>query len=174
MKYFFLKKSRIILICPQHFPTDTDGGKLQCCSKAVTPKCWMLCSEMYRSPLGVPKNYQEFDMLCTYNPQEAALMNCLADVTKPCQLGCSGLNFCTNFNNRHTELFRSCDANSDTFAKSHMQQWHGGVIKVPGIPIVVQDIKKCLPETWKVSIDVEIDKSLMEIGSRLIVYISVE
>jgi len=105
---------------------------------------------MYRSPLGVPKNYQEFDMLCTYNPEESALMNCLADVTKPCQLGCSGLNFCTNFNNRHTELFRSCDATSDTFAKSQMQQWHEGIIKVPGIPIVVQDIKKCLPETWKV------------------------
>lgn len=114
--------------------------------------CWTLCSDMYHSPLGVPKNYQKFDKECSYNPKEAALMNCLADVTRPCQLGCSGLNFCTNFNNRHTELFRSCDSASDLFAKTHMQQWNEGVIKVPGIPIVVQNIKKCLPDTWKVII----------------------
>lgn len=46
---------------------------------------------------------QDFDQLCEYNPVESELINCLADVREPCQLGCKGLSYCTNFNNRsHT------------------------------------------------------------------------
>lgn len=50
---------------------------------------------------------QDFDQLCEYNPVESELINCLADVREPCQLGCKGLSYCTNFNNRshtHTHL----------------------------------------------------------------------
>ncbi|XP_032241175.2 reversion-inducing cysteine-rich protein with Kazal motifs isoform X2 [Nematostella vectensis] len=129
--------------------TGIDGAKLQCCSKALSSLCWRLCITMFTSSWDGSQNYQQFDRQCTYNPKEANLMNCIADVTKPCQLGCSGLNFCTNFNNRHTELFRSCDAKSDSHAKYHMQDWEKGIINMPGMPIPVQDIKTCLPDTWK-------------------------
>lgn len=51
---------------------------------------------------------QDFDQLCEYNPVEAELINCLADVREPCQLGCKGLSYCTNFNNRsHTHTHSS-------------------------------------------------------------------
>lgn len=43
---------------------------------------------------------QDFDQLCEYNPVEAELTECLADVREPCQLGCRGLTYCSNFNNR--------------------------------------------------------------------------
>lgn len=127
-----------------------DGAKLQCCPKASTPSCTWLCVKMFTSQWSGSQKFAEFDMKCAYQPSQVKLMNCLADVTKPCQLGCSGLNYCTNFNNRHTELFRSCNAKADSYAKSHMQHWSKGIINVPGMPILVQDIKKCLPDTWKV------------------------
>lgn len=51
---------------------------------------------------------------------------------------------------RHTELFRSCNSNSDYEAKNHIQEWKKGFIQMPNILIPIQDIKKCLPDTWKV------------------------
>lgn len=50
---------------------------------------------------------------------------------------------------RHTELFRSCNSNSDYEAKNHIQEWKKGFIRMPNILIPIQDIKKCLPDTWK-------------------------
>lgn len=46
------------------------------------------------------QTWQDFDQLCEYNPVETELINCLADVREPCQLGCKDLSYCTNFNNR--------------------------------------------------------------------------
>ena len=51
---------------------------------------------------------------------------------------------------RHTELFRSCNSNSDYEAKNHIQEWKKGFIQMPNILIPIQDMKKCLPDTWKV------------------------
>ncbi|PFX20290.1 Reversion-inducing cysteine-rich protein with Kazal motifs [Stylophora pistillata] len=142
-------------VCPQRRPappipvSGVDGARLQCCSKATTNVCWDLCVQMYTTKWGKAQNWPRFDESCSYNPKEINMMNCLADVTEPCQLGCSGLSFCTNFNNRHTELFRSCNSKSDYGAKSHMQEWKKGFIQMPNIVIPIKDIKKCLPETWK-------------------------
>lgn len=140
-------------VCPNGTPPPPkpriDGARLQCCSKAKTSVCWEQCVQRYTRKRGKAQNWRKFDESCTYNPKEISMMNCLADVTEPCQLGCSGLSFCTNFNNRHTELFRSCNSKSDFGAKSHMQEWKKGVIHMPNIVIPIRDIKKCLPETWK-------------------------
>lgn len=46
------------------------------------------------------QTWQDFDQLCEYNLGETELINCLADVREPCQLGCKDLTYCTNFNNR--------------------------------------------------------------------------
>lgn len=144
-------------VCPTGTPQPPspvlgiDSAKLQCCSKAKDSGCWRLCIQMYKSSWGRTQNWREFDVKCGYNPREVSMMNCLADVTEPCQLGCSGLSFCTNFNNRHTELFRSCKRASDKNAKSYMLEWTKGYIQIPNtdIKIPIMDIKKCLPETWK-------------------------
>ncbi|XP_042330486.1 reversion-inducing cysteine-rich protein with Kazal motifs isoform X2 [Sceloporus undulatus] len=129
--------------------TGLDGAKLHCCSKANTSMCRDLCTKLYSSSWGNTQTWQEFDRFCEYNPVEVSMLTCLADVREPCQLGCRNLTYCTNFNNRPTELFRSCNAQSDQGAMNDMKLWEKGTIKMPFINIPVLDIKKCQPETWK-------------------------
>nr|XP_028559628.1 reversion-inducing cysteine-rich protein with Kazal motifs isoform X1 [Podarcis muralis] len=129
--------------------TGLDGAKLHCCSKANTSICRDLCTKLYSSSWGNTQSWQEFDRFCEYNPVEVSMLTCLADVREPCQLGCRNLTYCTNFNNRPTELFRSCNAQSDQGAMNDMKLWEKGTIKMPFINIPVLDIKKCQPEMWK-------------------------
>lgn len=42
---------------------------------------------------------------------------------EPCKLGCNDLEFCTNFNNRPTSLFRSCNGQADNVARKEFQNW---------------------------------------------------
>uniref|UniRef100_A0A8C4VES7 Reversion-inducing cysteine-rich protein with Kazal motifs n=1 Tax=Gopherus evgoodei TaxID=1825980 RepID=A0A8C4VES7_9SAUR len=129
--------------------TGLDGAKLHCCSKANTSTCRELCTKLYSTSWGNTQSWQEFDRICEYSPVEVSMLTCLADVREPCQLGCRNLTYCTNFNNRPTELFRSCNAQSDQGAMNDMKLWEKGSIKMPFINIPVLDIKKCQPETWK-------------------------
>ncbi|OWK01125.1 RECK, partial [Cervus elaphus hippelaphus] len=129
--------------------TGLDGAKLHCCSKANTSTCRELCTKLYSMSWGNTQSWQEFDRFCEYNPVEVSMLTCLADVREPCQLGCRNLTYCTNFNNRPTELFRSCNAQSDQGAMNDMKLWEKGSIKMPFINIPVLDIKKCQPEMWK-------------------------
>ena len=51
-----------------------------------------------------------------------------------------------------TELFRSCNKEADDKAKHDFRNWwkEGGV-EIPAMDVIpVKDIKKCLPEMWKV------------------------
>ncbi|XP_064187363.1 reversion-inducing cysteine-rich protein with Kazal motifs-like [Anguilla rostrata] len=133
---------------PDTSPTaKMDGAKLHCCSKANTSLCREKCQEI--STNWGTQTWQEFDQLCEYNPVEADLVTCLADVREPCQLGCKDLTYCTNFNNRPTELFRSCNTQSDQGAMSDIKLWANGTIKMPFMNIPVLDISKCRPEMWK-------------------------
>lgn len=59
-------------------------------------------------------------------------------VDQPCKLGCSGLSFCTNFNNRPTELFRSCTVEADHAAQMGFNSWKNGVIHLPQMTIPVK------------------------------------
>ncbi|XP_015210000.1 reversion-inducing cysteine-rich protein with Kazal motifs [Lepisosteus oculatus] len=128
--------------------TGLDSAKLHCCYKANTTICRELCFTVSTN-WGSTQSWQEFDQFCEYNPMEAAMVNCLADVREPCQLGCKDLTYCTNFNNRPTELFRSCNAQSDQGAMSDIKLWEEGSIKMPFMNIPVLDIRKCRPEMWK-------------------------
>ncbi|XP_041823757.1 reversion-inducing cysteine-rich protein with Kazal motifs isoform X2 [Melanotaenia boesemani] len=128
-------------------PVKMDHAKLHCCSKANTSLCREMCQEI--STHWGTQTWQDFDQLCEYNPVEMELINCLADVREPCQLGCKDLSYCTNFNNRPTELFRSCNVQSDQGAMNDIKLWANGTIKMPFMNIPVMDIRKCLPDTWK-------------------------
>ncbi|CAJ0966381.1 unnamed protein product [Ranitomeya imitator] len=108
-----------------------------------------LCTKLYNTSWGNTQNWQEFDLSCEYNPMETQMLTCLSDVREPCQLGCRNLTYCTNFNNRPTELFRSCNAQSDQGAMNDMKLWEKGSIKMPFMNIPVLDIRKCHPEMWK-------------------------
>uniref|UniRef100_A0A8C3AEU5 Reversion-inducing cysteine-rich protein with Kazal motifs n=1 Tax=Cyclopterus lumpus TaxID=8103 RepID=A0A8C3AEU5_CYCLU len=86
------------------------------------------------------QTWQDFDQLCEYNPVETELINCLADVREPCHSP-SVL--------RPTELFRSCNVQSDQGAMNDIKLWSNGTIKMPFMNIPVLDIRKCLPDMWK-------------------------
>ncbi|XP_069500841.1 reversion-inducing cysteine-rich protein with Kazal motifs [Ambystoma mexicanum] len=129
--------------------TGLDGAKLHCCSKANTSTCRELCTKLFSSSWGSTQSWQEFDRYCEYNPVEILMLTCLADVREPCQLGCRNLSYCTNFNNRPTELFRSCNSQSDQGAMNDMKLWEKGSIQMPFMNIPVLDIKHCEPEMWK-------------------------
>uniref|UniRef100_A0A671WZK1 Reversion inducing cysteine rich protein with kazal motifs n=1 Tax=Sparus aurata TaxID=8175 RepID=A0A671WZK1_SPAAU len=128
-------------------PAKMDCAKLHCCSKANTSLCRDMCQEISTNWGG--QTWQDFDQLCEYNLVETELINCLADVREPCQLGCKDLAYCTNFNNRPTELFRSCNVQSDQGAMNDIKLWSNGTIKMPFMHIPVLDIRKCLPDMWK-------------------------
>ena len=55
----------------------------------------------------------------------------LPAVDQPCEMGCSGLSYCTNFNNRPTELFRTCNSEADNGARDVFNMWQRGVIMIP-------------------------------------------
>lgn len=73
-----------------------EGGR--CCCDPPRPVHRDMCQEI--STNWGSQTWQDFDQLCEYNPVETELINCLADVREPCQLGCRDLTYCTNFNNR--------------------------------------------------------------------------
>uniref|UniRef100_A0A3B4FC90 Reversion-inducing-cysteine-rich protein with kazal motifs n=1 Tax=Pundamilia nyererei TaxID=303518 RepID=A0A3B4FC90_9CICH len=50
---------------------------------------------------------------------------------------------------RPTELFRSCNIQSDQGAMNDIKLWSNGTIKMPFMNIPVLDIRKCQPHMWK-------------------------
>lgn len=78
------------------------------------------------------------------------LISLLFSVDEPCELGCDGLSFCTNFNNRPTELFRSCHIQADYAAQSNIDIWKGNQsLSLPGLNLPIKDISKCEPTAWQ-------------------------
>lgn len=69
---------------------------------------------------------------------------------EPCELGCDGLSFCTNFNNRPTELFRSCKSEADEAARSDVTLWQNdNNLTLPGLVLPLKTNSKCSQEMWK-------------------------
>lgn len=126
-----------------------DGAKLHCCQKAVTSKCRTLCSETHGKEF--LSNWESFDGQCRrFSPSETELNKCLDEVSEPCTLGCPTLQFCSNFNHRPTEMFRSCNKQAEEAAKLTLQNWSKGVINLPFMEhIPVKDINTCHPDWWK-------------------------
>ncbi|XP_077978597.1 reversion-inducing cysteine-rich protein with Kazal motifs-like [Glandiceps talaboti] len=125
-----------------------DGAQLQCCSKAVTIECRDLCRKLHTTRLD---DWNEFDTRCQYQPKETELLRCIADVQEPCELGCTGLTYCQNFNGRPTEFFRSCTSRSDQGAEDDMSLWQEGTIDLRFLETKIQvlDIRQCQPDMWK-------------------------
>ncbi|KAH9503208.1 hypothetical protein Btru_068472 [Bulinus truncatus] len=70
-------------------------------------------------------------------------------VDQPCKLGCNGLSFCTNFNRRPTELFRSCTTEADEDAQKTYNLWKDGVIQLSKMTIPVKNVSICKPAMWE-------------------------
>lgn len=71
-------------------------------------------------------------------------------VDEPCELGCDGLSFCTNFNNRPTELFRSCTPQADEAARSAVTLWQNekNITLSEVLTLPLKPDKKCA-NIWK-------------------------
>ncbi|XP_073979383.1 reversion-inducing-cysteine-rich protein with kazal motifs isoform X2 [Rhodnius prolixus] len=125
-----------------------DAAKLHCCSKAVTQQCKRLCHKTFTNEWN--PSWQTFDNECL-TPAEDNLSQCIDEVEEPCEVGCEGLSYCSNFNNRPTELFRSCDINADKAAKENVVSWmQKGSISVPNIKnLFIKNIAECSPITWQ-------------------------
>jgi len=54
-------------------------------------------------------------------------------VEQPCKLGCRGLDYCANFNDRPTEMFRSCSVEADAGARRDVMLWQNGIISLPAL-----------------------------------------
>ncbi|CAG7815287.1 unnamed protein product, partial [Allacma fusca] len=66
-------------------------------------------------------------------------------------MGCDGLNFCSAFNNRPSELFRRCNPAADLAAREQFEQWKslGYIPFMEGIKLPLKDLAQCATEKWK-------------------------
>ncbi|KAL3831933.1 hypothetical protein ACJMK2_023623 [Sinanodonta woodiana] len=132
--------------------TGIDGAKLHCCQESSSKRCKNLCVENYS--FGWSVSWNEFHKHCHFLNSpiatiDMAMYSCFTEVDEPFRMGCSGLKYCTNFNNHPTELFRRCDAQADEAAKKDIELWEKGEISLPQLKIPVKDIRFCEPEMWK-------------------------
>ncbi|XP_054265987.1 reversion-inducing cysteine-rich protein with Kazal motifs [Macrosteles quadrilineatus] len=125
-----------------------DSAKLHCCYNARSSTCRKLCLKTFSTDW--THSWEEFSSQCLHQYSEDSLHHCLDEVEEPCELGCDGLNYCSNFNNRPTELFRSCTATADDAARSDVAMWTlKGELSLPGLQIPIRNISQCSPMMWK-------------------------
>lgn len=126
-----------------------DSAKLHCCGKASSVTCRRLCLKTFSDEW--IRSWKDFDRECLQQMSEDNLLHCIDEVEEPCELGCDGLSYCSNFNNRPTELFRSCNYQADEAARYDVALWQEqGYLGLPaGIQLLVRNISKCSPNMWK-------------------------
>ncbi|KAH8300532.1 hypothetical protein KR018_011840 [Drosophila ironensis] len=125
-----------------------DAAKRQCCDRAGSHKCRRLCNQFYTSSWWDAQTNFEED--CLEQPGERELRRCIESVDAPCELGCGGLSFCTNFNHRPTELFRSCTPEHDAAAREDLQLLQQrGTVRVLGQELFIKNTSRCAPEKWQ-------------------------
>ncbi|KAI8439610.1 hypothetical protein MSG28_013336 [Choristoneura fumiferana] len=135
-------------------PPDTkdliphDVAKLHCCNKATTINCRRLCFSTFN--MEWQNNWQKFYAECLGEPQEADLTQCIEEVEAPCSLGCAGLTYCSQLNNRPTSLFRSCTAQADLDAHLAVaEQKDSGYVTVSGLRLPLKNSSQCPTDIWK-------------------------
>ncbi|KAL1497373.1 hypothetical protein ABEB36_008354 [Hypothenemus hampei] len=125
-----------------------DSAKWHCCQRANSTQCSRLCSKTFTKSWAT--SWDDFHHRCLNHVYEESLRNCIDEVDEPCELGCDGLSFCTNFNNRPTELFRSCTFQADDTARNEVTLWQSQRnISMPGmLSLPLKSDKKCW-NIWK-------------------------
>ncbi|KAJ8916807.1 hypothetical protein NQ315_005814, partial [Exocentrus adspersus] len=126
-----------------------DSAKWHCCQRANSTQCSRLCSKTFTKFWAT--SWDDFHYKCLTQVTEESLRTCIDEVDEPCELGCDGLSFCTNFNNRPTELFRSCTSQADEAARNDVTLWQSqnNITLGPGLTLPLKSISKCSPNVWK-------------------------
>lgn len=123
-----------------------DAAKHHCCYLAHTSKCNRLCVQTFTNDW--TRMHQRFEMDCYESANELSMRHCLDEVDEPCQLGCDGLDYCTNFNRRPLQLFRSCTANADQAARDDSATWIANASMNSTI-IINDDVVACMKNAWR-------------------------
>ncbi|EDV97140.1 reversion-inducing cysteine-rich protein with Kazal motifs [Drosophila grimshawi] len=125
-----------------------DAAKRQCCEHATSHKCRRLCTQIFTNDWWETR--VSFDTECLEQPTELNLRRCIESVDAPCELGCNGLSFCSNFNNRPTQLFRSCSPAHDAAAREDLLMLQQrGYIRVLGQELYIKNTTRCAPDKWQ-------------------------
>ncbi|XP_074032082.1 reversion-inducing-cysteine-rich protein with kazal motifs [Leptinotarsa decemlineata] len=126
-----------------------DSAKWHCCQRANSSQCSRLCSKTFTKFWAT--SWEDFHYKCLTQVTEESLRSCIDEVDEPCELGCDGLSFCTNFNNRPTELFRSCTSQADEEARNNVAKWQNqnNITLTPGLTLPLKSMSKCSPNIWK-------------------------
>ncbi|XP_044759007.1 reversion-inducing cysteine-rich protein with Kazal motifs [Coccinella septempunctata] len=125
-----------------------DSAKWHCCQRANNPQCQRLCSKTFSKSWIT--YWKDFQMKCLNQSSEENLRNCIDEVDEPCELGCDGLSFCTNFNNRPTQLFRSCTTQADDAARNDVRYWQtGNRFSLFGLSLPLKNSTNCTPNLWQ-------------------------
>ncbi|KAH8371917.1 hypothetical protein KR093_009281, partial [Drosophila rubida] len=125
-----------------------DAAKRQCCEQASSHNCRRLCSQIFTNDWWEKR--ASFDTECLEQPKELDLKRCIESVDAPCELGCQGLSFCRNFNNRATQLFRSCSAAHDAAAREDfLMLQQRGYVRVLGQELYIKNTTRCAPDKWQ-------------------------
>lgn len=125
-----------------------DVAKLHCCQKGATINCRRLCFNTFNN--GWQLNWQKFYTECLGDPQETEMAECLEEVDAPCSLGCGGLTYCSQLNNRPKTLFRSCSTPADVDAHLAVAEQKGsGHVTVAGLQLPLKNSSECTADVWK-------------------------
>ncbi|XP_051153555.1 reversion-inducing cysteine-rich protein with Kazal motifs [Leptopilina boulardi] len=98
-----------------------DGGKLSCCAKAKSAACENLCRRTYYTDWQL--SWTQFENECLASKEENELKICIEDAANTCKFGCTGLSFCSIFNNNIYTTFRSCSIAADEAARREYDNW---------------------------------------------------
>ncbi|XP_014472155.1 PREDICTED: reversion-inducing cysteine-rich protein with Kazal motifs [Dinoponera quadriceps] len=129
---------------PTRLPLD--AGKLACCAKATSSNCQNLCWRTFQADWETA--WPQLDATCLSSSMEGELRRCLEDADDPCEMGCSGLSYCAQFNDRPTTLFRTCTAAADEAAKWEVDHWSRGEA-IRGFSVPVHAAASCPTETLR-------------------------
>ncbi|KAJ8956628.1 hypothetical protein NQ318_013982 [Aromia moschata] len=123
-----------------------DSAKWHCCQRANSSQCGRLCSKTFTKFWAT--SWDDFHYKCLTQVTEESLRTCIDEVDEPCELGCDGLSFCTHFNNRPTELFRSCTSQADEMARNDVTLWQNqnNITLGLGLTLPLKSISKCSPQ----------------------------
>ncbi|KAH8405276.1 hypothetical protein KR222_001076, partial [Zaprionus bogoriensis] len=124
-----------------------DAAKRQCCEHAKSHKCRRLCTQTFGNDW---ETRVSFESECLEQPAELQLKRCIESADAPCELGCEGLSFCSNFNDRPTQLFRSCSPAHDREAREDLLMLQqSGFVRVFGQELYIKNTTRCAPDKWQ-------------------------
>uniref|UniRef100_A0A3Q3F7K4 Reversion-inducing cysteine-rich protein with Kazal motifs n=1 Tax=Labrus bergylta TaxID=56723 RepID=A0A3Q3F7K4_9LABR len=168
VKEYCQSHSTQLLGCVSNFtksyPIRSPIDSLYCCDRAEATHCQVACRRILRTMSTEHEIMEGLIEECGSQPlPQEPMWQCFLgsahppsppeeETPHPAKMDCAKLHCCAKANTslcRPTELFRSCNVQSDQGAMNDIKLWSNGTIKMPLMNIPVLDIRKCLPDMWK-------------------------